>query len=489
MTSKNGGDSIYCFFILGTTVYCWNVITNFTNQFTNYTDVNYFDVTMSSTNSLYLIIDRAINNDVRMFGSTTSGASWGGAVFLSSTGANPTITMSGTGDTALIVYNGVAILADTNTGAIRSVRYREGTPGTLLIDGTFHTNITAGTAKPQFKGVINAGKAWLFYTSGTTGSMDLNCMLSTDNGITFGTASTIGTLTGRDEYWFDASYYNSGSLGVDVVYYSDSAQTGTPDNISDKLFYTYADISAPSTFNASVQISEHPPQSSTRNYYPNIIENYGGARDMGVLWVGLNGTNPGVYYDRLNAVVPVELSSFTSSIVKNSVNLNWQTQFEINNSSFEIQRKSEADNWSIAGSVTGAGTTNFPVSYSFTDKNLQTGRYSYRLKQIDYNGSFKYYYLSNEIVIGTPFSFELSQNYPNPFNPYTVINYQLSAAGFVSLKVIDISGREVSSLVNEVKNAGYYSVTFDAKSLSSGTYFYKLSTDKFSDVKKMVVVK
>lgn len=120
---------------------------------------------------------------------------------------------------------------------------------------------------------------------------------------------------------------------------------------------------------------------------------------------------------------------------------------------------------------------------------MATGHYNYRLKQIDYNGNYKYYDLTNEVIIGIPQKYSLVQNYPNPFNPVSVIGYQLPASGFVSLTVFDISGREVVNLVNEFKEAGFYSVTFDAKSLSSGTYFYKLSTDEFSDVKKMVVVK
>ena len=88
-----------------------------------------------------------------------------------------------------------------------------------------------------------------------------------------------------------------------------------------------------------------------------------------------------------------------------------------------------------------------------------------------------------------PSKFSLAQNYPNPFNPNTVVSFQLPVAGFVSLKVYDISGREVSSLVNEVREAGYYSVTFDAKSLSSGTYFYKLTEAEFTQTKKMILIK
>ncbi|MBX7045834.1 MAG: T9SS type A sorting domain-containing protein, partial [Ignavibacteria bacterium] len=190
-----------------------------------------------------------------------------------------------------------------------------------------------------------------------------------------------------------------------------------------------------------------------------------------------------------NRILPVELSSFTSNVNSNNVTLNWSTVQEENNKGFEIERKSFGEGWKKIGYIEGKGITHQTQKYSYKDNGLNTGIYSYRLKQIDYNGNFEYHELTSEVIIGVPSKFALAQNYPNPFNPATVISYQLPAAGFVSLKVYDISGREVSSLVNEVKNAGYYNVTFDAKSLSSGTYFYKLSTDKFSDVKKMVVVK
>ncbi|MBX7045434.1 MAG: T9SS type A sorting domain-containing protein [Ignavibacteria bacterium] len=301
MVSKSGGDSIYCFFQLGSTVYTWNVITNNLTTFTTYTNVNNFDAAISSTNSLYLIIDLNTNNDVRIFGSANGGGAWGGAVFLSSTGANPNIYMSGTGDTVLISYNGVAILSDTNTSAIRTVRYRESAPGTLVIVGTFLTPITAGTAKPQFKAVMSGGKAWLFYSSGTPGSIDMNCMQSNDNGATFGTSFTINSMPGRDEFWFDAAYSPG---GVDLVYVSDS--TGGPiNNTSRKLYYSSASSINPSSFAAPVQISQRPPLTSSRGYTPSIIEYYNGAGDLGVVWVGLNGSNASVYYDRYNAVTSI----------------------------------------------------------------------------------------------------------------------------------------------------------------------------------------
>ena len=113
----------------------------------------------------------------------------------------------------------------------------------------------------------------------------------------------------------------------------------------------------------------------------------------------------------------------------------------------------------------------------------------YRLKQIDYNGNYEYFNLSNEIQIGTPSEFELSQNFPNPFNPSTSINFGIPNDGFVSLKVYDNSGKEVATLVNESRPAGFYTVNFNALNLSSGVYFYSLQTNGFVKTMKMALMK
>ena len=187
--------------------------------------------------------------------------------------------------------------------------------------------------------------------------------------------------------------------------------------------------------------------------------------------------------------LPVELVSFASLVENQNVMLNWVVASEENNSGYEIERNSFGEVWKKIGFVKGAGTTSQPQNYSFNDNGLNSGRYNYRLKQIDYNGNYKYYNLGNEVVIGLPGKFSLSQNYPNPFNPVTKINYELPKQNFVTLKIYDISGREVMQLVNEVQQAGYYSVTFDGRNLSSGAYFYRLSSENFIGIKKMILIK
>ncbi len=188
--------------------------------------------------------------------------------------------------------------------------------------------------------------------------------------------------------------------------------------------------------------------------------------------------------------LPVELSSFNFSVTSNTVTLKWITAFEVNNSGFNIERRDkESEVWTNAGFVKGKGSSSVPVSYSFEDKNLKAGKYIYRLRQVDYNGSFTYYSLNGEPSVGIPVKFELSQNYPNPFNPVTRIDFSIPLDSRASLKIYDITGKEIKTLFNEYKQAGYYEITYDASSLTSGIYFYNLKTDYAAETKKMLLLK
>ena len=185
--------------------------------------------------------------------------------------------------------------------------------------------------------------------------------------------------------------------------------------------------------------------------------------------------------------IPVELTSFTASVSGTNVTLNWTTATEINNQGFDVQRKSLNSAYESVGFVSGFGTTTEAKSYSFTDE-VTNGVYTYRLKQMDFDGSFEY---SNEIEVDVniPATYSLEQNYPNPFNPSTTINFSIANEGFVKLAVYNTLGQEVMTLDNEVKDSGPYSITFDASSLTSGAYFYKLETAQFSQTKKMLLAK
>jgi Secretion system C-terminal sorting domain len=191
--------------------------------------------------------------------------------------------------------------------------------------------------------------------------------------------------------------------------------------------------------------------------------------------------------------LPVELQNFSSIVDQNNVTLNWSTSSETNNSGFDVERKLVSSNdWSKVNNISGNGTTTEEKNYTYTER-LNTGKYNYRLKQIDLNGNFKYYNLANEIEIGVPSKFDLSQNYPNPFNPTTKIDYDIPQDGKVSLILYDMSGKEVAKLVDEVKTAGYYTLQFNGSNLASGIYFYRLTAqggnNNFVNTKKMVIIK
>lgn len=204
-------------------------------------------------------------------------------------------------------------------------------------------------------------------------------------------------------------------------------------------------------------------------------------------------TGDGFYVDNIKVTsfnaVPVELASFNASVSEAGVNLSWQTASELNNKGFEVQRKSEtSSDWTLLGFINGNGTSTTAADYSFTDNKPLDGRSFYRLKQIDFDGTYKIYN-PVEVSFNQVFSFSLSQNYPNPFNPETRINFSTGKTELVTLKVYDVLGSETALLINEVKEPGNYSVSFDGSRLASGIYIYKLTAGTFTSIKKMILSK
>ena len=203
----------------------------------------------------------------------------------------------------------------------------------------------------------------------------------------------------------------------------------------------------------------------------------------------INGN--GMYLDDVfvGGSVPVELASFTASISGNDVTLSWMTATELNNLGFYIERTAGEDSWNNLGFLKGHGTTTETQSYTFLDKDLASGTYNYRIKQVDFDGSYKYYNLKEEIQIDVPKSYALSQNYPNPFNPTTKIKYSLPADGFVNIAIYNVLGDKVTEIVNSIQEAGNYEVTFDASKFASGMYLYRMESGSFVSVKKMMILK
>jgi hypothetical protein len=189
-----------------------------------------------------------------------------------------------------------------------------------------------------------------------------------------------------------------------------------------------------------------------------------------------------------STVLPVELVSFTATANRMNAILHWSTATETNNYGFEIERR-QTGNWEEVGFVAGAGSSSSPRYYSYTDNNLSPGGYAYRIKQVNKDGSFSYRGSAEVEIASTPQAFALIQNYPNPFNPSTRIQYSLEKAGVVSLKVYNVLGLEVATLVNGHQEAGSYAVSFNALGLSSGVYFYRLEAGSLNSTKKLILMK
>lgn len=192
----------------------------------------------------------------------------------------------------------------------------------------------------------------------------------------------------------------------------------------------------------------------------------------------------------LAGIVPVELTSFTASKTQGGILLEWSTATEINNAGFEIERSVQGNEYKTVGFIQGKGTITEPQNYSFVDKVDYNGnqKLSYRLKQVDFDGTTAYSQ-TVEVYFDIPDDFILNQNYPNPFNPSTKITFAIPMEEHVSLKVFDVLGNEVSTLMDEIRSAGTYEVSFNAAGLASGLYIYKLSAGQYNSVKKMTILK
>lgn len=193
-----------------------------------------------------------------------------------------------------------------------------------------------------------------------------------------------------------------------------------------------------------------------------------------------------------SGTLPVSISSFNFSVNKRDVTLIWVTEWELNNKGFDIERKDgygNNANWKKIAFINGNGTITEHKQYNFIDEKLLTGKYKYRLKQLDYNGNYEYFNLNDEVVIMPPKNFDMTQNYPNPGNPNCKINFEIPIDGNVLFKIYDLLGREIATLIDEYRKAGYYIIEFDGSKYASGVYFYTLESGSFKSTKKMILLK
>ncbi len=325
-----------------------------------------------------------------------------------------------------------------------------------------------------------------------------------------------------DEIYLMKSTDGGSSWSTPINITNNSGNSNTPciDFVGDYLYFTWADNShtAPAydnmdiffkwssddglTWQDSINLSNNAESSSRPRICSTLFVTLQGViwSDFTVVWYDYSTGDAEILARRGNQfIVPVELTSFEAEVNNKSVLLKWATASELNNRGFEIERcemsNSKSENWKKIGFVGGFGTTTENKFYSYSDENLQPGLYSYRLKQIDYDGSFEYSDVI-EVNIETIYDFALSQNYPNPFNPTTKIKYTIPSVtlsdaegSLVTLTIFDILGKKITVLVNEVKPAGSYEVEFDGSELSSGIYYYQLTAGTYSEVRKMMLLK
>lgn len=186
--------------------------------------------------------------------------------------------------------------------------------------------------------------------------------------------------------------------------------------------------------------------------------------------------------------IPVELTSFSASVINDNMILNWSTASELNNLGFDVEKSFDNKIFEKIGFVPGYGTTTESKSYNFSVPKLPAQKTFYRLKQLDFDGTFEYS-SSVEVDGVTPTEFSLKQNYPNPFNPSTSIRFTIPTESNVKISVYNLIGQKVAEVVNSKFSAGNHSVDFNSSNLSSGIYLYKIEAGSFTSVKKMQLMK
>jgi len=352
-------------------------------------------------------------------------------------------------------------------------------PGTLTYTAGYITG--TGTFTRWFANGAIAGNTGLFPFGVGTSNRSLAIGGSPSAGgpiaASYNDASTVSSITFSENAQSFVNRYDANWVVTPSGGYTDGAMTLTihGDGISGITSVADLDLSAASTIATGVWLA---PSGSTSA--PVLTRNG--------LTQGTIVVNP-FYISSVVTSLPVELTSFTGSANGRNVQLLWATATEINNSGFEVQKNANGS-WTKIGFVDGAGTSNAPHSYSFTDVNSAASKYSYRLKQVDRDGKIRYSSVVEVATTLTASDFALSQNYPNPFNPSTKFTFASKNAEQTTLKIYNVAGQEVATLFNGVAQPSQvYTLTFDAKDLPSGMYFYVLHSASRNDVKKMMLLK
>jgi hypothetical protein len=376
-----------------------------------------------------------------------------------------------------------------------------------------NTGYVFGAPNEGYK-TTDGGTTWSILTIGVTATLNKCFFLDANTGWVVGASGTLlyttdgGASFAAQDPGYTSTLYSIWMVNANVGYISGAS--GTVRKTTDGGT-TWVDIdpnlfsSDPALYDIEFLNEENgmTAGSTGRTYFTNdggttwYFENTGLSTIYGVAIETASPDTSASYICGTNAyvlrnsvvIVPVELASFTASVSGNNVNLAWETATEINNMGFEVERKATDANWQKIGFTEGSGTSTEIHSYSFTDKNLSPGEYNYRIKQLDFDGTYEYYTLNQTVEIGAPVDFSLSQNYPNPFNPTTKITYSVPFDGFVSIAIFNVLGEKVANLVNNNVKAGNYELTFDASQFASGVYLYRMEAGDFVSIKKMVLLR
>ena len=328
---------------------------------------------------------------------------------------------------------------------------------------------------------------WSDQRNGATNT-DIFMARSTDGGTTWSSPIKVNDDNTTRHQFFVWSTIDPSTGHLWFVFYDRRNTTGAETDV-----YVAKSTDGGETFeNFKVSDSPFTPSSSVFfGDYTNIAAWNG---KIYPIWMRLQSGQLSVWTVEITdtLVVPVELNNFIAEVTDGKVLLSWSTATEINNQGFVIERKSVSSSveseWVEVGFRAGYGNSTEIHNYSFEDKPMFDGTYHYRLKQMNFDGTFDY---SNELEVNlfTVKSFALFQNYPNPFNPSTTISFQLPQASYVTLKVYDAIGTEIETIAEGNYPAGVHEVIFDSSKLSSGIYLYRINSGIYQSTRKMMIVK
>ena len=423
------------------------------------------------------------NTTILLIKSTDEGVTWSDPVSVSDGSNNVQ------GSFPAVSSDGELYVVWRSSGQIR---FDKSTDGGV----TFGSDLTVSTAPsawfPHMAVDLSGGPfnnyIYVVWNDERNGDDDVFLSISSDGGDTWSSALRVNNDpvgNGKVQYWPSIAI---SELGEIVILFYDTRNTQN-NNIIEAYIARSTDGGASFTNElvSTEPSSTNIPNSDVRfGDYINI-DFVGG--NIVPVWTDerAGGFDMDIYTGQIPPIVPVELISFTHRIVNGKVTLIWVTATELNNMGFEIQRSLDNNIFVTIGFVGGKGNSTTNQYYSFTDESIP-GKIYYRLKQVDFNGSYNYSQII-EVDGVTVSTIQLQQNYPNPFNPNTTIKYQLGNDGFVNLKVFNSLGEQVAEPVNQFQKGGSHQLIFEAKDLPSGIYVYQLSSGNYTESKKMILLR